>query len=72
MAINDQEAEYIEFARASDARVTLVLRGANDDQLEETTGASLDLLVTDLGLPVPEPLLPPAIVSFPDPTIPGP
>lgn len=65
MAINDQEAEIIELARANDARITLVLRGADDEELEETVGATLDILVSDFGLPLPEPLLPPAVVEIP-------
>lgn len=67
LAVNDQEIELIEFARASNARISLALRGADDDVVEETVGASLDVLVSDFGLPLPEPLLPPALVDIEQP-----
>ena len=55
LALNDQEAELLEFALASNARVVLVLRGAGDNAFEPTIGATLDLLISEFGLPLPEP-----------------
>jgi pilus assembly protein CpaB len=68
LAISDQEAELLEFAQASGARVSLTLRGTDDEQVEETVGATLDILVSDFGLPMPDPLLPPSIVTLPNAT----
>jgi pilus assembly protein CpaB len=65
LALSDQEIEYIEFSREQDARISLALRGADDEQFEETTGTTVDLLISDLGLPTPDPLVPPAIVDIP-------
>lgn len=55
IAVNDQQAELIEFSQQSGARVTLVLRGADDQAYEETVGVTLDLLVSEFGLPLPQP-----------------
>ncbi|MEI6181080.1 MAG: SAF domain-containing protein [Chloroflexales bacterium] len=58
LAINDQEAELMEFAIASEARLVLVLRGAGDTGFEPTIGATFDLLIDEFGLPLPQPLHP--------------
>ena len=58
LAINDQEAELMEFAIASQARLVLVLRGAGDTAFEPTIGVTLDLLIDEFGLPLPQPLRP--------------
>lgn len=58
LAINDQEAELLEFAISAEARVVLVLRGAGDGAFEPTIGATLDLLIDEFGLPLPQPLNP--------------
>lgn len=55
LAVNDQEAELIEYARASDSRLSLVLRGSGDTAVEQTVGASLDLLIAEFGVPLPQP-----------------
>jgi pilus assembly protein CpaB len=55
LAVNNQEAELIEYARASDSRISLVLRGAGDNGFEQTIGASLDLLISEFGVPLPQP-----------------
>lgn len=55
VAVNDQQAELIEFSQQSGARVTLVLRGSDDQAYEETVGVTLDLLVSEFGLPLPQP-----------------
>jgi pilus assembly protein CpaB len=73
LAVNNQEIELMEFAIASDARMVLVLRGAGDTAFEPTTGATLDLLVSEFGLPLPRPL-PPRVISpqealTPEPTL---
>ncbi len=62
LALNDQEVELIEFALASNARMVLVLRGAGDEAFEPTIGATLDLLISEFGLPLPY-ALPPQVVS---------
>ncbi|MFV9503191.1 MAG: Flp pilus assembly protein CpaB [Oscillochloridaceae bacterium umkhey_bin13] len=72
LAVTDQEAELIEFAVATQARITLVLRGAGDVAFEPTLGVTLDLLVAEFGLPLPRPL-PPRIIGLdevltPEPT----
>ena len=36
----------------------LVLRGRGDSAIETTTGATLDLLVSQYGLPLPQPAVP--------------
>ncbi len=58
LAINDQEAELMEFAISAEARLVLVLRGAGDSAFEPTTGVTLDLLIAEFGLPLPQPLQP--------------
>jgi pilus assembly protein CpaB len=58
LAINDQEAELMEFAIASEAHLVLVLRGAGDTGYEPTIGATFDLLIDEFGLPLPQPLRP--------------
>lgn len=73
LAINDQEVEIVEFALASDARIVLVLRGAGDTVYEPTIGVTLDLLVSEFGLPLPR-SLPPRVLSeeevfIPEPTL---
>lgn len=79
LAINDQEAELIEFAQSTEARIAMVLRGAEDNEFEPTIGVTLDLLVSEFGVPLPRPL-PPRVIgegeSFvaeptPTPGIPG-
>ncbi len=62
LALNDQEVELMEFALASNARMVLVLRGAGDEAFEPTIGATLDLLISEFGLPLPY-ALPPQVVS---------
>ncbi|WP_299643935.1 pilus assembly protein CpaB [uncultured Chloroflexus sp.] len=58
LALTDQEIELIEFAKQSSARIVLALRGANDDTVETTSGVTIDLLVREFGLPLPQPLPP--------------
>lgn len=55
IAINDQEAELLEYARFTDARISLVLRGSEDEEFEQTIGATLDLLIAEFGVPLPQP-----------------
>ncbi|MGQ9926287.1 MAG: Flp pilus assembly protein CpaB [Chloroflexaceae bacterium] len=62
LALNDQEVELMEFALASNARMVLVLRGAGDEAFEPTIGATLDLLISEFGLPLPY-YQPPQVVS---------
>ncbi len=59
IAVTNQEAELLEYARGiSDvdrdiARITLVLRGAGDTEIEDTTGISEDILFDQYGVPFP-------------------
>jgi pilus assembly protein CpaB len=62
LAVNDQEVELMEFALATNSRMVLVLRGAGDGTFEPTIGASLDLLVSEFGVPLPQ-SLPPSVIS---------
>lgn len=55
IAINDQEAELLEYARFADSRISLVLRGTEDQEFEQTIGATLDLLISEFGVPLPQP-----------------
>ncbi|RRR65810.1 MAG: pilus assembly protein CpaB [Candidatus Viridilinea halotolerans] len=64
LALNAQEVELMEFAQTSEARLVLVLRGVGDAAFEPTIGASMDLLLDDFGLPLPQP--PPMYVISPD------
>ncbi len=79
LAINAQEVELIEFAQSTEARIATILRGAEDDEFEPTIGVTLDLLVSEFGLPLPRPM-PPRVLSeqesfqpepTPTPGIPG-
>jgi pilus assembly protein CpaB len=57
VAVTDQEAELIKFAQEQNGRLQLVLRGSGDDATEDTTGVTLDLMVSQYGLPVPDPFI---------------
>lgn len=58
LAVTDQEAELIKFAQEQvQSRVVLVLRGSDDNASEQTTGVTLDLMISRYGLPVPDPFL---------------
>jgi pilus assembly protein CpaB len=56
--VTDQEAEIIKFSREQNNALTLVLRGRGDTATETTIGATIDLLVSQYGLPVPDPAAP--------------
>jgi pilus assembly protein CpaB len=58
LAVTDQEAEIIKFSREQNNAITLVLRGRGDTATETTIGATIDLLVSAYGLPVPDPAAP--------------
>lgn len=62
LAVNNQEIELMEFALAANARMVLVLRGAGDAAFEPTIGVTLDLLISEFGLPLPY-AQPPQVVS---------
>jgi pilus assembly protein CpaB len=54
---NDQDAEVIKFAQnalGEQGSLTALVRHDDDDAVEETTGITIDLLVTDYGLRLPE------------------
>ncbi len=71
LAINDQEAELLEFALNTESDISLVLRGAGDTDFEPTIGATYDLLVSEFGVPAPR-LLDPYLVSEEDAFVPDP
>lgn len=58
LALTDQEIELLEFAIQSGARIVLALRSTDDNEVEETIGVTLDLMVREFGLPLPQPLQP--------------
>ncbi|HNP69515.1 MAG TPA: Flp pilus assembly protein CpaB [Kouleothrix sp.] len=58
LAVTDQQAELLKFSLEQGTGITLVLRGRGDAAIETTTGATLDLLVSQYGLPLPQPALP--------------
>ena len=54
---NDQDAEVIKFAQnalGEAGSLTAVVRHADDDEDEETTGITIDQLVTEYGLRIPD------------------
>jgi pilus assembly protein CpaB len=58
LAVTDQEAEIIKLSREQGTGITLVLRGRGDTAVETTVGATIDLLVSQFGLPLPNPAAP--------------
>jgi len=60
LAVTDQQAEIIKFAVEQTGAVSLVLRGRGDTTQDTTIGATLDLLVSQFGLPVPKPVVEPS------------
>jgi pilus assembly protein CpaB len=58
LAVTDQEAEIIKLSREQGTGITLVLRGRGDTAVENTVGATIDLLVSQFGLPLPNPAAP--------------
>ncbi|GIW00664.1 SAF domain-containing protein [Roseiflexus sp.] len=73
LAMTDQEAEIVKFTldqQDPKPQITLVLRGRDDGDIEETTGITLRLLTSRYGLPLPEPLQPLALA--PEEITPGP
>ena len=56
LAVTDQEAEVIHYARESGG-LQMILRGQDDEVKEETKGMTLDILIRDYGLPVPKPVI---------------
>lgn len=64
LAVTDQQAEILKYSLEQGTGITLVLRGRGDNAIEDTTGATFDLLVSQYGLPLPQPASP--AVSEPD------
>jgi pilus assembly protein CpaB len=58
LAVTDQQAEILKFSIERGTGITLVLRGRGDTANETTLGATLDLLVSNFGLPLPNPAAP--------------
>lgn len=75
LAVTDQQAEVLKFALEQSTGITLVLRGRGDSAVETTTGATFDLLVSQYGVPIPQPIAPallPGDQLTPIPTTGGP
>jgi pilus assembly protein CpaB len=62
LALTDQQAEIVKFSAEQGNGITLVLRGRGDTVIETTLGATLDLLISQFGLPLPQPF-PPAVIT---------
>jgi pilus assembly protein CpaB len=61
LAVNDQEAEIIRYSLQKATGLGLVLRGRGDADVEQTLGVTLDILFTQFGLPIPEPVRVPPV-----------
>lgn len=73
LAVTDQQAEVIKLAVERGGGVSLVLRGRGDTADEATIGATLDLLISRFGLPLPQPFAEPtATPAAPAATTPTP
>lgn len=72
LAVTDQQAEVIKLAVERGGGVSLVLRGRGDTTDETTIGATLDLLISRFGVPLPqyfaEPTATPAAPAATTPT----
>jgi pilus assembly protein CpaB len=55
LALTNQEIEVLEYTRRVDSRITLALRGRNDEDIEDTLGATIGILFSEFDLPVPGP-----------------
>lgn len=58
LALTDQQAEIVKYSVEQGNGITLVLRGRGDTAVETTVGATLDLLISQFGLPLPNPVIP--------------
>ncbi len=63
LAVTDQQAEVIKYAVERGNGMTLVLRGRGDTAVENTIGTTLDILISQFGLPEPRPIAPGVITS---------
>ena len=61
LAVTDQQAELLKFSSET-GTITLVLRGRGDTAVENTVGSTLEILVSQYGLPIPG-ALPPNVIS---------
>jgi pilus assembly protein CpaB len=55
LALTNQEIEVLEYTRRVDSTITLALRGRNDEDIEDTLGATIGILFSEFDLPVPGP-----------------
>lgn len=55
LALTNQEIEVLEYTRRVDSTITLALRGRDDEDIEDTLGATLGILFGEFDLPVPGP-----------------
>lgn len=69
LAVTDQEAELIRYSLQESTGMALILRGRGDSDVEQTLGVTLDLLISEFGVPAPQPFsIPPANVNSLTPT----
>lgn len=61
LAVTDQEAEIIRYSLQRSVGMALVLRGRDDTAVEDTTGVTLSILVSQFGLPEPQPFAEPTL-----------
>jgi pilus assembly protein CpaB len=55
LALTNQEVEVLEYTRRVDSTITLALRGRDDEDIEDTLGATIGILFTEFDLPIPGP-----------------
>jgi pilus assembly protein CpaB len=56
LALTDQEAEVLEYTQNVEGTdTTLVLRGSDDEEIEDTLGATLSILYGEFDVPIPGP-----------------
>jgi pilus assembly protein CpaB len=55
LAVTNQEAEVLEYTQNVESDTTLVLRGSDDEEIEDTLGATLSILFGEFDVPIPGP-----------------
>lgn len=58
LALSAQETEVVKYSRDRGGLMSLALRSSGDREISETTGATLQILVRDYGVPIPNGLPP--------------
>jgi pilus assembly protein CpaB len=55
LALTDQEAEVLEYTQNVESDLALVLRSSDDEEIEDTLGATLSILFGEFDVPIPGP-----------------